>query len=83
MAMLSLQSNYAVALYSKILCFSNEDFMCISNVKISYHCISCKKGFNDMESANDHVRSTNHEIMEKITTHHSDASEQMFNQINF
>jgi hypothetical protein len=36
-----------------------------------------------MESASDHVRSTKHEIMEKITTYHSDASEQMLNQINF
>ena len=34
-------------------------------VKISYHCISCKKEFNNMESASDHVRSTNHEIMEE------------------
>jgi DNA-directed RNA polymerase subunit RPC12/RpoP len=34
-------------------------------VKVSYHCISCKKEFNDMESASDHVRSTNHEIMEE------------------
>jgi len=34
-------------------------------VKISYHCISCKKEFNSMESASDHVRSTNHEIMEE------------------
>jgi len=27
-----------------------------------------------MESARDHVKSTNHEIMEKITIYHPDAS---------
>ena len=37
----------------------------LNDVKISYHCISCKKEFNDMKSASDHVRSTNHEIIEE------------------
>jgi len=32
---------------------------------IAYHCLSCDKDFNDMESANFHVKSTRHEIMEK------------------
>jgi hypothetical protein len=35
------------------------------NVKISYHCISGKKEFNDMEPASIHVKSTKHEIMEE------------------
>jgi len=33
-------------------------------VKISYHCVSCKKEFN-MESASNHVKLTKHEIMEE------------------
>jgi len=37
----------------------------VKNMKISYHCISCKKDFNDMESASVHVKSTNHEIIEE------------------
>ena len=37
----------------------------ISDMKISYHCISCKKEFNDLESANIHVKSTKHEIIEE------------------
>jgi len=32
---------------------------------IAYHCLSCDKDFNDMESANIHAKSTRHEIMEK------------------
>jgi len=33
-------------------------------VKISYHCVSCKENF-DIEAANNHVKSTNHEIIEE------------------
>jgi hypothetical protein len=51
-------------------------------VKISYHCISCKREFSDMKSAGDHVKSTHHEITEELTIYQSDASQQMLNQIN-
>jgi len=34
------------------------------NMRISYHCVSCNKKFDDMDSANVHVKSTKHEIME-------------------
>jgi len=34
-------------------------------MRIAYHCLSCDKDFNDMESANVHVKSTKHVIFEK------------------
>jgi hypothetical protein len=34
-------------------------------VKITYHCVPCKKELVNMHMAKEHVDSTGHEIMEK------------------
>ena len=39
--------------------------MFLSEISDAYHCLSYEKDFNDMESANVHVKSTKHEIIEE------------------
>ena len=34
-------------------------------MKVTYHCVPCKKEFIDMQLAKEHVDLTGHEIMEK------------------